>query len=199
MKRALFQDQVEQFVDFALGGQGACDLDQLAKLVAVAVQRLTATFAARFHGHQLEGLMQRDEQLFRGGGRRKQRTQPEVQCLAQVRIARAPEQDQARFDSRELIQVRAEQIAAVVPDGRWGDQNQEAAPAHREQERVRPSQCVVALTRVLREPFCQRSELIRAGSRARAERADLTHGLCRSSRACCSRSRSSRNFSSRCS
>ena len=42
---------------------GARDLDELAELVAVAVQPFAAALGARLDLHQLEGAVHRDEQL----------------------------------------------------------------------------------------------------------------------------------------
>jgi hypothetical protein len=120
----------------SLGGEGAGDVDELAELVAVAVQPLAAAFAARLHVHELESLVEGDDELFvRRLGRKKSR-EADVQHLAEIRIARTTEEHEARLDARELFRPGAEELALLVPDARRRDDDLEGLAPDDEQERM---------------------------------------------------------------
>ena len=99
---ALLEDEAEQLVDVALGRDRARDVDELAELVAVAVQPLAAALAPRLRVHELEGLVEGDEELVVRRLGRQNRREAEVQ-----RLGRDPDRAACRAGRAALRRPRA--------------------------------------------------------------------------------------------
>ncbi len=132
----LLEDEAEQLVDLAFRRDGARDLDQLAQLVTVAVQPLAAALAPGLHLQELEGLVQRDEQLVVRGLGRQDGSEPAVERQSQIRILRASQNDEAGLGGGEVLGERLEQLASPVPYRRGQQQYEMRAAPHHHEQRV---------------------------------------------------------------
>ena len=135
---ALLEDEPEELVELPLGGDRLRDLDELAQLVAVAVQPFAAALRPRLGFHELEGAMDGDEDLVgaRVGG--DDRGEPPVERLGEIGLGGAAEQHQHRLALGKARGERAQRVAAPVPHGRGRDEHDARLLAHRDEERVHP-------------------------------------------------------------
>ena len=134
---ALLEDEAEELVDLALGGDGLGDLDELAQLVAVAVQPFAAALGATAGLEQLERVVDGDEELVCAGALGSDGAEAAIQGLIEVGLRGAPEENEHRLPLGEGRGEGAEDLARAVPDRGGRDQHEQRVLAHGDEERMR--------------------------------------------------------------
>jgi hypothetical protein len=162
---SFFEDEVEEAVDLALGGEGLGDLDQLAELVAVAVEVLAAALGAGAGLEEVEAGLEGDREFVGGGVVGEDGDEAAAGGLG-VGLARAPEEERGQLAVGDAGGVGLENVALEAPGG-GGDQQQCAAlqVAHQQQERVGPQAGNVMEMRVRREDLSHERERVLGAGR----------------------------------